>query len=343
MKSENVNNNWIGTCRGIAVIGVLLTHFLPQIDNAFQLESKIIRGLTVDYIDTGKMGVALLFLIAGYLTSASKMKRNVNQFVINRFFRLYPLYWVSIILVGIFFTFDGYGLDTILANVTMLQIFFRKEDLIGVFWTLPIELIFYVGGVLFEKYMWNKKGIFCLYVIASIGTMVLGVVRHYVWSAAPVAMGLLLTIGLLGQQVKLYNEKIINRKYLLSSVLLFELIMTITSILAYQQDMGHQENWHRYVLSYTLAIMIFTFFLHTKKTITFFSTIAIVAYPLYLFQEIVFRIAFEKIWHDGIKPFLFVIVTLGALVIMSVAAHIFVEKPMISLSRKMEFGVKGRT
>lgn len=140
------NDNWLSTCRGIAAISVLLAHFLPYIDSAFQLNSKLIRIITVGIIDTGKVGVALLFLIAGYLAPTSKRKRNAKQFIINRFFRLYPLYWLDIVLVGLLFSFDGYGLDTVLANLTMLQIFLRKEDLVGLFWTLPIELLLYLGG-----------------------------------------------------------------------------------------------------------------------------------------------------------------------------------------------------
>lgn len=148
---KHPNNNWLGTCRGIAVIGVLLTHFLPQVNDAFNLDSRFISAITVDIFDTGKIGVALLFLIAGYLTSSSKRKRNVKQFAVNRFFRLYPLYWLDIILVGLLFAFDGYGIKTVLANVTMLQVFLKQEDLVGLFWTLPIELLLYVGG-----YYWKS-------------------------------------------------------------------------------------------------------------------------------------------------------------------------------------------
>lgn len=146
MKKNNINDNWLATCRGLAVLGVMMTHFLPQINDVLNLNSRFIQVVTTGVVDIGKIGVAMFFLIAGYLTSSSKKRRNVKQFVVNRFFRLYPLYWLDIALVGIFFAFDHYGLDTILANITMLQTFLGKEDLVGLFWTLPIELLLYLGG-----------------------------------------------------------------------------------------------------------------------------------------------------------------------------------------------------
>ena len=175
--NKNVNANWLGTCRGLAVLGVWLTHFLPYIDDTFNLNSRLIKAITVDIIDTGKFGVAMLFLIAGYLAPTSKMKRNVVQFVINRFFRLYPLYWLTIILVGILFAFDNYGIDTIIANFTMLQVFFGKEDVVGVFWTLPIELMLYVGAVLLERFMWDYRKLLLLETAGAIGSIGIAIVR----------------------------------------------------------------------------------------------------------------------------------------------------------------------
>lgn len=337
---KHPNNNWLGTCRGIAVLGVLLTHFLPQVNDAFNLDSRFISAITVDYLDTGKIGVALLFLIAGYLTSTSKRKRNVKQFAVNRFFRLYPLYWFDIILVGLLFAFDGYGIKTVLANVTMLQVFLRQEDLVGLFWTLPIELLLYVGGVLLEKFMWQFKKIFTLEILCGIGTIGIAVVRRFIWAEAPVAIGLLLTIGLLGQIFRLYKNGEVYNKELLLSVGVFSVVLVASSIMAYQVDVGHQEHWWRYVLSYACAIAIFMIFMMTEKSVKIFSTLAIVAYPVYLLQEIVFRVFFGNKLYMAMPGILFIVTTLGTLTVVSVLTHLLIEKPMVLLGNRIEQKLK---
>lgn len=333
---RDINANWLGTCRGLAVVGVFLTHFLPRLDEAFQLNSALIRAITIDVIDTGKFGVALLFLIAGYLTFTSKKKRTVKQFAVNRFFRLYPLYWLTIALVGLLFHFDNYGTDTVLANITMLQVFFRKPDLVGLFWTLPIELMLYVGAVVLERYVWDYKKLFPLVVIGAAGTVGIAVVRRTVWPLAPVAVGLLLTIGLLGQIFRLYRNGDVTGKQLLTAVLVFEGCLMASSLLAYQADTGFQENWHRYFLSYSLAIAVFSFFIKTEKKVTVLTLLAVIAYPVYLLQEIVLRLAFDSVWQPGMNRPAFVVVTLAALLLVSLAAHLAVEKPMGKIGDRIE-------
>lgn len=341
MKS-NINDNWLGTCRGIAVCGVILTHFVPYIEKYYHINSSVADALTVGIIDTGKVGVAILFLIAGYLAPSSKRKRNVKRFVINRFFRLYPLYWLDIILVGGIFAFDKYGMDTIFANVTMFQVFLGREDLVGLFWTLPIELLLYAGAVFLERWMWEEKKLISVLTVSAVGTVGIGVVRKTIWDTAPVAIGLLLSIALLGQVFRLYKENSLRKHNVKIGIAIFEICLIITCVLAYQVDMGHQEKWYRYFLSYSLAILIFVVFMSTSKSIKVFTKIAAISYPLYLLQEIVFRTVFELIWKPIYQPVLFLLLALILLVLCSIVAHYLIEKPMIRLGNAVETSMKER-
>jgi peptidoglycan/LPS O-acetylase OafA/YrhL len=67
--------------------------------------------------------------------------------VLSRVFRLYPAYWVSLPILTFVSFHIGLrpGLDTILANVTMMQSLGGWGNIDPVFWTLAIELIFYVS------------------------------------------------------------------------------------------------------------------------------------------------------------------------------------------------------
>src|SRR6202042_1441609 len=101
-----------------------------------------------DTLDLGKFGVALFFLISGYIipNSLGATGDRVGRFCISRFFRLYPLYWIAT-AAGIFLPWphlaDTFAPAAILANLTMLQGYMGQPDIVGSAWTLQIELTFY--------------------------------------------------------------------------------------------------------------------------------------------------------------------------------------------------------
>lgn len=52
-------------------------------------------------MDLGRIGVVVFFAISGFIIPTSLNHRSlhpVRKFLISRLFRLYPLYWISIIL-----------------------------------------------------------------------------------------------------------------------------------------------------------------------------------------------------------------------------------------------------
>ena len=70
----------------------------------------------------------------------------VRRFVISRFFRLYPAYWLSLtaaLVVLVVAAHQHVDAREVAANVTVLQQFIGIENVLGIYWTLQIELIFY--------------------------------------------------------------------------------------------------------------------------------------------------------------------------------------------------------
>lgn len=110
--------------------------------------------------DLGHFGVVLFFLCSGFIIPVSlERHRSLRRFWINRVCRLYPLYWCSAVVVVAGFVLiapggrlaEGWSQFrmashtpvTVLANLTMLQSFLGRPDLMGVYWTLAFELMFY--------------------------------------------------------------------------------------------------------------------------------------------------------------------------------------------------------
>lgn len=131
--------------RGIAAIGVLLSHY------TWAYDSKYIDGQTPWFrFEDGAYGVQLFFLISGFviLMTAARSHRP-SDFVISRVTRLYPAYWIALtttVIVATIFNVPHVPLamKTVLANISMIQRWFLVPNVDEVYWTLAIEMQFYV-------------------------------------------------------------------------------------------------------------------------------------------------------------------------------------------------------
>ena len=148
---------YIDAQRGLAALLVIWLH---ATDAFMQLPTPPAGGLLYKIsaaIDTGRIGVILFFAISGFVIPSS-LRAVGNQttpdalrvFFIRRVFRLYPAYWVSVVaaaLLGLFLM-TPFSPQTVLLNLTMIQSVFGAPDVLGLYWTLRLELIFYIACAL---------------------------------------------------------------------------------------------------------------------------------------------------------------------------------------------------
>jgi len=137
--------------RGIAAIGVVLFHFSLGHED---YESIFRFGTT---------GVDLFFILSGFVIFMSLQKADsLRTFIINRFSRLYPAYWMGVLfsftLISFHFHYSQkYPLEnpweTLLGNLTMFQYYLGVPDLEGPYWTMNVEMLFYIlmGLILFFR------------------------------------------------------------------------------------------------------------------------------------------------------------------------------------------------
>jgi peptidoglycan/LPS O-acetylase OafA/YrhL len=129
--------------RGIAAMFVVIFHFT--------------LGQKIPYkhiLMCGSTGVDLFFMISGFVIFLTIEKTSdYRKFLISRFARLYPAYWVCLtlttlsiigwsIIVKAPYTFPT--LKDYLINLTMFQYYFGVKNIDNVYWTLTIELSFYL-------------------------------------------------------------------------------------------------------------------------------------------------------------------------------------------------------
>ncbi|ABG58615.1 acyltransferase family protein [Cytophaga hutchinsonii ATCC 33406] len=128
--------------RGIAALLVIFFHFTLN------------RTEYNSFFKLGTTGVDLFFMISGFVIfmSLQKISRGVD-FVINRASRLYPTYWACVsftfILLSTYYIYKGTfhpaaSFIQFIGNLTMFQFYLGIEDIDGPYWTMIIEMLFYI-------------------------------------------------------------------------------------------------------------------------------------------------------------------------------------------------------
>lgn len=134
--------------RFISAIAVMLYHYLFRgwkADNMSNISFPEIGS----YFKYGYLGVDVFFIVSGFVIFLSIQKFSVYNFVKSRVSRIYPAYWFGVLFT--FFVTVCFGGERYLVtfkqliyNLTMLNGFFGVKSIDGVYWTLLVELKFYI-------------------------------------------------------------------------------------------------------------------------------------------------------------------------------------------------------
>lgn len=95
--------------------------------------------------DFGWFGVALFFLISGFIISDRARVETARQFLVRRILRVYPMLAVAVVLAAFLLApKDKVNAANILLNISLANYLIAPQVvLLGVAWTLAIEAIFY--------------------------------------------------------------------------------------------------------------------------------------------------------------------------------------------------------
>ena len=289
-------------------------------------------------INYGWLGVPVFFVISGYCIIASAYTTNgIKDFLTKRFYRIFPPFWISIIIVYGSAVFQKLYTGTnsvhnlpntfvsILANLTLCTAPLSKIETINwVYWSLTCEVMFYL--VISLGLLLNKK--FLVYFLIAISILsAASLKQHY---------GLLFFLNnwpAFGLGLSLYYFFKFNTK---SSILNFVLLFTINAFALHQKFNAKPE--YLIATSITFLLIAISKYYPTKQS--FASILGQHSYSVYLIHVPVGVFIFGLFETEYIKitPGLNLLYDLSVFAIINVIASIMfnkIEKPSIQFGKEL--------
>lgn len=300
---------WISSLRGLLVLLVFISH----------LELSFVSEDLLFVI--GRIGVVGFFLISGYLAFTSVQKRSTKQFCFNRFLRIYPMFWILLLMT--FFLSWKYTFSEFLLNMTLFEEFVRCPKMIGASWMLPIMVIFFTILPLVKL---NLRRFEMSWWLICFSCLLIAILRFVTNKPFPTALCLLMCVGLLG-----YLDKQGDRKKLVAKIIMFEMLLVACSYLSYGDRVVF------YFIAYNLGFVMYFVFKHWNVSIRAFDILGEQGFTFFLGAGIpilacvkLFPAIANWEWYYYVS-LQFVLTFLFSYILTR-----YCEKPMLRLGKKME-------
>ncbi|GHG64776.1 acyltransferase family protein [Streptomyces griseocarneus] len=135
--------------RLLAALMVVAYHYIAFDSGAWSAPARTLFPTAHLPASYGWLGVQLFFLISGFVICMSCWGKSAGDFALARVARLYPAYWFAVLTVALVVRLwpsvnDAPALRSVAVNLTMLQDPLGVAPVDGVYWTLWVELRFYL-------------------------------------------------------------------------------------------------------------------------------------------------------------------------------------------------------
>jgi len=348
----------IDALRGIAALLVVWQHTSESLIKipGIALHNTFLADISAQY-DFGRIGIICFFLISGFVipsslkTQTTNKKTSISHFAKRRFYRLYPAYWLSLLLMVLILPAASQPSSwTIIANATMLQSFFSQAHVIGLYWTLQVELIFYGICALLFYFQLLHNNRFIFFVIVGFFSVFVAIESYPLLSQSNLTiakefqlMPYLISIMFLGSLYrKIYDGNTGDKNVLLYTSIATFLCLGLPVFLWLSSLLGYSmiEHSFRFGVANSLAFVLFFSGLYfLKKPAKILIWLGTISYSIYLFHPIIMQLVKKLIW---IAPSSFPILPLSVYMLITtlisiVFAHFiysYFEKPAIVYSKK---------
>lgn len=315
--------------RFLAALAVVLFHYLFRgysADDRSQLNFSEIG----DFFKYGYLGVDLFFIISGFVIALSIKNRSLIVFWISRISRLYPIYWISVLMTFVVILLFGAPRYTaefkqFVLNLSMFQNYIGVESIDKVYWTLFIEMKFYVF-VISSYLIINKikeiKLDYLIYTWLSLSVLYIYLNELYVFRAANFFLILdwssYFIAGIIFYQI--YKGKISLKYSILLTISFFVSLYHATSRIK-----GFELHFNTTLSPFIISFIIMVFYLlmllvscNKLKRINSskLTKLGMLTYPLYLIHQNIGFIIFNNL-ENSVNKYLLVISTIILMLFIS--------------------------
>lgn len=310
--------------RGIAALIVLISHYTWAYDFHFNLMSE-----HSFHFRFGDFGVQLFFMISGFVIFMSLVAiNNIQQFVIARFSRLYPTYWVCIAITVLFVTFlptptlEIKNFSQILVNLTMIQGHLRVRHIDEVYWSLGIEFFFYfIMGMIYYL-----KKLHRINVISFIWLLICIITTYWEFPFSKIILNLLIVryAPLFIAGIFFFRLRTVPQDKVSHILILMTLIVNILYVLKGHEDISIRIFYLTIIYGIFYLLTYFKISLFYNRILLFLGDIS---YPLYLLHNVIGYTIIFRIRAVSNNQFVYVLITTLTTVLLAYLVSKFIEKP----------------
>ncbi|WP_329580833.1 acyltransferase [Kitasatospora sp. NBC_01250] len=335
--------------RLIAALGVLFFHYtgkdlVPSIYGTGSPRKVLPR--IHDFGVYSWLGVELFFLISGFVICMSCWGKRPKDFLTSRVVRLYPAYWFGVLATAAVVliaarpwgSYNDITPQVILSNLTMMQWPIGSAAVDPVYWTLWVEMRFYVFFAIVVAFglTYRRVVLFCM-----------------IWAFAAI-FAPMVNFGLLTEAAQpvyapffiggmvMYLMYRFKPNFLLWAMLAFSWLLAQNQMPTIMKDYESEANQK---LSWTICVVVMTacylaVLLAALGKLNWISwkwlaTAGALTYPLYLLHQEIGWIALYSL-HKWLSPLPLLLTVIAGLLVIAWLVHKLVEQP---LSRALKKGM----
>lgn len=349
------------TLRGFAALSVIVAHYFgvfwmarPAVStlinapvlplNEYAVPNYIALVNSYPLFNFGAFGVALFFIISGFVIPFSLEKISGFSFLVNRVFRIFPTYFFgfSVTLLAVYLSTHYFGGIWPYTNGEVAIHYFPglrdilwSKDIDGIVWTLEVELKFYLVCAVFSVLIRRgSRAVFIAPLLIALACVlvsgqleVLGAtnadlyVKALAYIVYPAKYLVFMFIGVAFHYVN-SGRMTYPVGYFTVGVL-----FTVFAALWYS---GPTSSSFYLVWSYAAALLVFSFayaFPWLFKSNRIFDFFANISYPLYVVHGVTGYVALRILLDLGVKAWVSLIIVTLSVFLLSWLIHKAIETP----------------
>ena len=304
--------------RGIAAAAVMLFHYTS-------FYSEHIRKLDIPdalKFHYGEYGVHLFFMISGFVIFMTVSKvSSPTVFLYKRFIRLYPTYWICLLITSLFilvFPLKLYAVsfNQFLVNLTMFQGLIKVDNIDGSYWSLLPELLFYLMMVALIIFKLERRIVLLSYI--WIAGILLNSLRPSILEILlNLRFGVFFMAGIMFYKIFKKEAKVHHH-----------IIILISNALVYLIFKNLETN-----IVYAFLTLVFYLFVYGQLNFfhhKFLSFLGAISYPLYLIHQAIGITLMSFFIQSGVNNYFSILLAIFASLLLATAVYYRFEKPVLT-------------